>query len=68
LTCLVSVEQSALQIVRNASAAKLIDCCSLLVGIAPNFSLSPILLALDIRPEKKRKACKLKKKNKSTNK
>jgi hypothetical protein len=66
LTCLVGVEQSALQIVRNASAAKLIDHCSLLVGIAPNFFfLSPVLIALDNRPEKEeKKACKLKQKQK----
>jgi hypothetical protein len=67
LTCLVSVEQSALQIVRNAGARELIDHCSLLVGIAPNcFSLSPVLIALDNRSEKKgKKACKLKKETKA---
>jgi hypothetical protein len=70
LTCLVGVEQSALQIVINAGAAEFIDSCSLLVGIAPKFfSLSLVLVALDNRPKKKEiKACKLKKRNKSTNK
>ncbi len=66
MTCLVGVEQSALQIVRNTSATKLIDHCSLLIGIAPNFfSLSPVLIALDNRPGRKKKACKLQKETKA---
>jgi hypothetical protein len=56
LTCLINVEQSALQIVRNVGAVELIDCCSLLIGIAPNFfSLSHVLIALDNRAETKEK-------------
>jgi hypothetical protein len=56
LTYLTGVEQSALQIIRNVSVAKLIDRCSLLVGIAPNFcSFSPILIALNNRLTTKEK-------------
>jgi hypothetical protein len=67
LTCLINVEQSALQIVRNVGVVELIDYCSLLIRIVPNsFSLSPVLIALDNRAKTKKKInYKLKKETKA---
>jgi hypothetical protein len=68
---LVDVEKSAWQNCKKCMQCRIDQSCFLFIGITPNFfpSFSFILVALDNRPKNKRKKpCKLKTRNKSTNK